>query len=134
MVFVNFSLLRASVAFIAIFIFINIIINETIQLQSSSRRNNNNASTEPADFLTADSNISSRRKLQFESMFDNSVGAGGAKKRRGSRGGTGGGRQRRVAPAPMLQNSATSKLKISAEGDKLLVYTYMYWYSTCIRL
>lgn len=105
MAFVNFSLLRVSVAFIAIFILMNII-NETLKLKSSSQINKNNVSTEPAD----------SRRLQFESMFD-SVGAGGAKKRRGSRGGTGGSRQRRVVPSPMLQNTATSKLKISAEGD-----------------
>jgi hypothetical protein len=107
--------LKCIPAAILIICFLVVFVKETIHRQLSSQINKNSAET--SDFLTRNLDVS-KRKLQFENMFDSvgiAGGVGGSKKRRGSRGGSGG-RQRRVAPVPVLQNSAASKLKTSAEG------------------
>ena len=115
--------LKCIPAAILIIFFLVVFVKETIHRQLSSQINKNSAETET---LTRNLDVS-KRKLQFENMFDSvgiAGGVGGSKKRRGSRGGSGG-RQRRVAPVPVLQNSAASKLKISAEGKSHMNRLYL---------
>ena len=128
--------LKCIPAAILIICFLVVFVKETIHRQLSSQINKNSAETETSDFLTGNLDVS-KRKLQFENMFDSvgiAGGVGGSKKRRGSRGGSGG-RQRRVAPVPVLQNSAASKLKISAEGKSHTNRLYLSSLSSlfCIR-
>ena len=125
--------LKCIPAAILIICFLVVFVKETIHRQLSSQINKNSAETET---LTRNLDVS-KRKLQFENMFDSvgiAGGVGGSKKRRGSRGGSGG-RQRRVAPVPVLQNSAASKLKISAEGKTRIacIYHHYHLYSVFVH-